>query len=104
MIRNPGPLRIATRRSRLALWQAEHVKERLEALYGAPGSLQPGLRVELVPLSTRGDELLDVSLAKAGGSEEEPYWNVVLAGLEERLPVSRRQWPAVKSVLPEAKE
>ena len=53
-------LRIATRRSRLALWQAEHVKARLEAL-------QPGLRVELLPLSTRGDELLDVSLAKAGG-------------------------------------
>jgi hydroxymethylbilane synthase len=57
-------LRIATRRSRLALWQAEHVKERLEALYGA---LQPALSIELVPLSTRGDELLDVSLAKEGG-------------------------------------
>lgn len=56
----PGLVRIATRRSRLALWQAEHVKNRLEALH-------PGLRVELVPLSTRGDELLDVSLAKAGG-------------------------------------
>jgi hydroxymethylbilane synthase len=53
-------LRIATRRSRLALWQAEHVKARLEALH-------PGLRVALVPLSTRGDELLDVSLAKEGG-------------------------------------
>ncbi|MEK6243810.1 MAG: hydroxymethylbilane synthase [Pseudomonadota bacterium] len=53
-------LRIATRRSRLALWQAEHVKARLEAL-------QPGLRIELVALSTSGDELLDVSLAKAGG-------------------------------------
>ena len=53
-------VRIATRRSRLALWQAEHVKARLEAL-------QPGLRVELLALSTRGDELLDVSLAKAGG-------------------------------------
>ena len=53
-------LRIATRRSRLALWQAEHVKARLE-------TLQPGLRIELVALSTRGDELLDVSLAKAGG-------------------------------------
>lgn len=53
-------LRIATRRSRLALWQAEHVKTRLAAL-------QPDLRVALVPLSTRGDELLDVSLAKAGG-------------------------------------
>jgi two-component system response regulator AlgR len=40
----------------------------------------------------------------ADGSEEEPYWNVVLADLEERLPVSRRQWPVVKSVLPEPKE
>jgi two-component system response regulator AlgR len=39
-----------------------------------------------------------------GSSEEEPHWNVVLEGVAERLPVSRRQWPAVKSVLPEAKE
>ena len=53
-------LRIATRRSRLALWQAQHVKERLAALH-------PGLRIDLVPLSTRGDELLDVSLSKEGG-------------------------------------
>jgi hydroxymethylbilane synthase len=53
-------LRIATRRSRLALWQAGHVKERLERLH-------PGLQVSLVPLSTRGDELLEVSLAKEGG-------------------------------------
>ena len=60
-------LRIATRRSRLALWQAEHVKERLEALFGAPDVLHGGLRVSLVPLSTRGDELLDASLAKLGG-------------------------------------
>jgi two-component system, LytTR family, response regulator AlgR len=40
----------------------------------------------------------------AGGAEEEPHWNVVLEGLAERLPVSRRQWPAVKGVLPEGKE
>jgi hydroxymethylbilane synthase len=53
-------LRIATRRSRLALWQAEHVKQRLEALHA-------GLRVTLVPLSTRGDEVFDASLAKIGG-------------------------------------
>jgi hydroxymethylbilane synthase len=51
---------IATRKSRLALWQAEHVKERLEAL-------QPGLAVELLPMSTRGDEVLDRSLEKVGG-------------------------------------
>jgi hydroxymethylbilane synthase len=60
MIRDLRHVRIATRRSRLALWQAEHVKARLEAL-------QPGLRIELVALSTRGDELLDASLAKVGG-------------------------------------
>jgi hydroxymethylbilane synthase len=51
---------IATRRSRLALWQAEHVKQRLEALHA-------GLAVELLPLSTRGDELLDRRLNEAGG-------------------------------------
>ena len=53
-------LTIATRRSRLALWQAEHVKARLEALHR-------GLSVALLALSTRGDELLDVRLDKAGG-------------------------------------
>jgi hydroxymethylbilane synthase len=51
---------IATRRSRLALWQAEHVKHRLEKLHA-------GLAVELLPMSTRGDELLDQRLDKAGG-------------------------------------
>jgi hydroxymethylbilane synthase len=51
---------IATRRSRLALWQAEHVKHNLEKLHA-------GLAVELLPMSTRGDELLDQRLDKAGG-------------------------------------
>jgi hydroxymethylbilane synthase len=51
---------IATRRSRLALWQAEHVRARLEALH-------PGLAVELLALSTRGDELLEERLDKVGG-------------------------------------
>src|SRR3954467_1661576 len=51
---------IATRRSRLALWQAEHVKHRLEKLHA-------GLAVELLPMSTRGDELLDQRLDKVGG-------------------------------------
>ena len=40
----------------------------------------------------------------AGEGEEEPHWNVVMDGVAERLPVSRRQWPVVKSLLPEAKE
>ncbi|HEY5898246.1 MAG TPA: hydroxymethylbilane synthase [Burkholderiales bacterium] len=51
---------IATRRSRLALWQAEYVKARLEALHA-------GLAVELLPMSTRGDEVLDRSLEQVGG-------------------------------------
>ena len=58
--RNLRRVVIATRRSRLALWQAEHVMQRLVALY-------PRLEVQLLPLSTRGDELLDVRLDKAGG-------------------------------------
>lgn len=53
-------LRIATRRSRLALWQAEYVRTRLLATH-------PGASVDLVPLSTRGDELQEVTLARAGG-------------------------------------
>jgi hypothetical protein len=53
-------LRIATRGSPLALWQAEHVKARLEALH-------PGLEVSLLTMKTRGDKLLDAPLAKVGG-------------------------------------
>ena len=53
-------LRIATRKSPLALWQTEHVAARLRAAH-------PGLDVALVPLSTRGDEILDRSLADLGG-------------------------------------
>ena len=56
----PRKLVIATRACRLALWQAEHVQARLLALY-------PGVQVELLKLSTRGDEILDRSLAKVGG-------------------------------------
>ncbi len=53
-------LRIATRQSRLALWQAGHVKARLQALH-------PQLEIELVPMTTSGDQVLDQSLAKYGG-------------------------------------
>ena len=53
-------LRIATRQSPLALWQAHYVKQRLEACH-------EGLRVELVPMVTRGDVILDTPLAKVGG-------------------------------------
>ncbi|WP_312317249.1 hydroxymethylbilane synthase [Stenotrophomonas sp.] len=53
-------LRIATRKSPLALWQSEHVADRLRQAH-------PGLNVVLVPMSTRGDEVLDRSLAAIGG-------------------------------------
>ncbi|MEK7261743.1 MAG: hydroxymethylbilane synthase [Pseudomonadota bacterium] len=53
-------LRLGTRKSPLALWQAEHVRDRLQRLH-------PGLKVELVTMTTEGDRLLDTSLAKVGG-------------------------------------
>ena len=53
-------LRIATRKSPLALWQSEHVAGLLRQAH-------PGLEVVLVPMSTRGDEILDRSLAAIGG-------------------------------------
>jgi len=54
------PLRIATRKSPLALWQAEYVRDRLIAAH-------PGLEVELVRMTTQGDKILDSPLAKVGG-------------------------------------
>ncbi|MFA5495155.1 MAG: hydroxymethylbilane synthase [Porticoccaceae bacterium] len=53
-------LRIASRQSPLALWQAEHVKSRLQAHH-------PGLAVEILGFTTRGDKFLDAPLAKIGG-------------------------------------
>ena len=53
-------LKIATRQSPLALWQAEHIRARLEALHA-------GLTVELVTFVTQGDKILDTPLAKIGG-------------------------------------
>lgn len=57
---SPERLLIATRKSRLALWQAEHVKRQLASLY-------PECSVELLPMSTRGDEMLDARLSEEGG-------------------------------------
>ncbi|WP_341327947.1 hydroxymethylbilane synthase [Methylotuvimicrobium sp. KM2] len=53
-------IRIATRKSPLALWQAEHVADRLKRAF-------PGLETELVTMTTKGDKLLDAPLAKVGG-------------------------------------
>lgn len=56
----PEKLVIATRASRLALWQARHVQSSLQALY-------PDCRVELLEMTTRGDQILDRTLSKVGG-------------------------------------
>lgn len=53
-------IRIATRKSALALWQAEYVKNSLE-------NIHPDLTIELVPMVSKGDKLLDSPLAKIGG-------------------------------------
>ncbi len=60
MSQNQEIIRIATRNSPLALWQAETVAERLRAAH-------PGITTELVRMTTRGDQLLDSPLAKIGG-------------------------------------
>lgn len=53
-------LKIATRKSPLAMWQAEYVKARLESIHN-------NLTVELIPMVTKGDVILDTPLAKVGG-------------------------------------
>lgn len=55
----PAPVIIATRESRLALWQAEHVKALLES--------RLGLAARLLGMTTRGDQILDRTLSKVGG-------------------------------------
>lgn len=52
-------IRLGTRGSQLALWQANHIKEKLEETYG--------LEVEIIKIKTQGDKILDVALAKVGG-------------------------------------
>ena len=77
-------IRIATRESRLAMWQAEHVQDCLQKL---------GHSVQLVPMTTRGDQILDRTLSKVGGkglSQGLPAGPVLhLAAQFERLPKCR---------------
>lgn len=56
----PKKLVIASRESRLAMWQAEHVREKLALLY-------PQCTIEILGMTTRGDQILDRSLSKVGG-------------------------------------
>src|SRR6202020_688033 len=70
-----APLRIATRKSQLALWQAEHVATLLRRAHA-------GLEVELVPIVTQGDRIQDRSLAAIGGKGL--FIKELEVGLEER--------------------
>jgi hydroxymethylbilane synthase len=56
----PSKLIIASRESRLAMWQAEHVRDQLAALY-------PECSIEILGMTTRGDQILDRALSKVGG-------------------------------------
>ncbi|MFC3109646.1 hydroxymethylbilane synthase [Undibacterium arcticum] len=57
---HPTKLVIASRESRLAMWQAEHVRAQLAALY-------PQCQIEILGMTTRGDQILDRTLSKVGG-------------------------------------
>jgi hydroxymethylbilane synthase len=59
-LQQPAALIIASRESRLAMWQAEHVRARLSLLY-------PQCRIEILGMTTRGDQILDRALSKVGG-------------------------------------
>ncbi|HEX7635350.1 MAG TPA: hydroxymethylbilane synthase, partial [Noviherbaspirillum sp.] len=56
----PSKLVIASRESRLAMWQAEHVRARLATLY-------PQCSIEILGITTQGDRILDRALSKVGG-------------------------------------
>ncbi|MDR9413881.1 MAG: hydroxymethylbilane synthase [Spiribacter sp.] len=87
-------LRIATRRSPLALWQAEHVAERLRQHH-------PGLHVELVGMSTRGDEITDRPLMAVGGKAL--FVKALEEGmLEGRADIAVHSMKDVPAVVPDA--
>ena len=89
----PSRLRIATRESRLALWQAEHVAAALRARH-------PGLAVELVGMTTRGDQVLDRPLAQVGGKGLFVK-ELEVALLEDRADLAVHSMKDVPMLLPE---
>lgn len=89
-------IRIATRESRLALWQAEHVAALLCRHH-------PGLTVELVPMTTKGDQILDTTLAKIGGKGLF-IKELETAMLEERADIAVHSMKDVPAQLPDGFE
>ena len=76
----PAKLVIASRESALAMWQAEHIRDQLLALY-------PKTAVSILGMTTQGDQILDVTLSKIGGKGL--FVKELETALEEGLPTSR---------------
>lgn len=89
----PRSLIIATRESALALWQAHHVRDRLMALH-------PDLQVDLLGITTQGDQILDVTLNKIGGKGLFVK-ELELALLEGRADIAVHSLKDVPMTLPE---
>jgi hydroxymethylbilane synthase len=89
-------IRIATRKSPLALWQAEHVGSLLRAA-------NPGISVELVELTTKGDKILDQALSKVGGKDLFVK-EIEEALLDGRAQVAVHSLKDMPTVLPEGLE
>ena len=86
-------LRIATRKSPLALWQAEFVKSRLEHFY-------PELKIELVKMTTQGDKILDTPLSKIGGKNLF-IKELEIGMMEGRADIAVHSMKDVPTILPE---
>jgi len=78
----PKRLVIASRESRLAMWQAEHVRDCLKSLY-------PQCDVQILGMTTRGDQILDKALSKVGGK------GLFVKELETALEDGRADWRSI---------
>ena len=90
---SPMVLRLGTRASRLAMWQAEHVKGLLEAMPGGP-------RIEIVTISTAGDRILDVPLSQLKG---QAFFTkeIESALLDERIDFAVHSMKDLATIMPE---
>lgn len=89
----PSQIKIASRSSRLALWQAEHVQAQLMRLY-------PQCQIEIVAMTTKGDQILDRALSKVGGKGLFVK-ELEVAMLEERADLAVHSLKDVPMILPE---
>ena len=89
--KNPEIIRIATRKSKLAIWQAEYVAKIIQ-------DYDSNIKIEYVPLTTKGDEVLDKKLADIGGKEVFVK-NLELALLDNQADIAVHSLKDVPSIL-----